>query len=498
MEDQREIIILASVAVYMVFCLIVGLWAMRRTHSASDFFVAGKSLGPVVVALAIFSSALSGFGFIGGPGLFYGTGLSAIYIAIGVLMGYTMGFFLIARRIRLVAEYRPCLSLPDVVEARYNHRGVTFLTALTILFGVLGYLATQILAMALVMQSILAQTDMFADVGVVACMLVSTAVLIFYCVTGGIIASVYTDVVQGTIMIVSGLLIFWTAATVFDGGFSDASRIIMADNLGSALPFGALGALASVGWFFVFGMGVAGQPHVITKMMMTRRVADVRTIFPLTVLGYAFATLLWVSIGLVMRAAAIDGSIEPLTNPDQAAPMFLSVFAHPLLAGVVFAGLFAAIMSTTDAFLNIGVAALVHDMPKVFTGRPLSPELLWARVTTVLLSLVAMAFALFSFFYSEQVVALLGAFGWSTFGAVVVPVVAIGLNWERAHPWAAIAAICASLSVNLGIELTLLEFPLGLGSGYVSFLVSIILFIALSFMLRPVRLDPQMREVMRH
>ena len=61
-------------------------------------------------------------------------------------------------------------------------------------------------------------TEMFADVGLVTCVAISSAVLIFYCVTGGIIASVYTDVVQGTIMIVAGALILIAATNVFDGG----------------------------------------------------------------------------------------------------------------------------------------------------------------------------------------------------------------------------------------------------------------------------------------
>ena len=63
MEAFREPIILSCVAIYMVVCVLVGIWAMRKTHSASDFFVAGRGLGPMVVGLAVFSSTLSGFGF---------------------------------------------------------------------------------------------------------------------------------------------------------------------------------------------------------------------------------------------------------------------------------------------------------------------------------------------------------------------------------------------------------------------------------------------------
>ena len=204
---------------------------------------------------------------------------------------------------------------------------------------------------------------MFANIGLVTCVTISSAVLIFYCVTGGIIASVYTDVVQGAIMIVAGALILVAATNVFDGGIQEATSIILKDDPESVMPYGAAGMMASLGWFFVFGLGLAGQPHIITKMMMNKSIRDNRSMLPLSLFGYAMAALLWVSIGIVMRAAVLDGRVEPLALPDDAASVFLSMFTNPILAGIVFAGLFAAIMSTSDAFLNIGTAAIIHDIP---------------------------------------------------------------------------------------------------------------------------------------
>ena len=82
MEEYRSPIILGSIILYMVICMGVGVWAMRRTQSSRDFFMAGRSLGALVAAVAIFSSGLSGFGFVGGPGLVYTTGLSSLWMAV--------------------------------------------------------------------------------------------------------------------------------------------------------------------------------------------------------------------------------------------------------------------------------------------------------------------------------------------------------------------------------------------------------------------------------
>ena len=496
MEAYRQEIIIGAVAVYMTFCVLTGLWAMKRTKNTSDFFIAGRGLGPIVVALALFSSTLSGFGFVGGPGLVYSIGVSSFWMVVISSTGYAVGFFLVAKRIRMIAELRNCISLPDIVAARYGSGAVRFLIAITIVLGVMGYLATQILAMALVMQAILSGTTLFADIGLVACVLISSTVLIFYCVTGGIIASVYTDVVQGAIMMIAGALILFTAMSVFDGGLQEATSIILADDSEAMMPYGAAGIMASLGWFFVFGLGLAGQPHLITKMMMNRNIADNRSIFPMALLGYIMAALLWVSIGVVMRAAVIDGVIDPLTQPDDAASVFLSIFASPLLAGIVFAALFAAIMSTSDAFLNIGTAAIIHDIPKAIRGRSIENELFWARIVMVLLAIVAASFALYSHFRDATLVAILGAFGWATFASSIFPVVGIGLNWKGATVMGAISAIVAALLINFIVQLAGIVLPYGISGGLVAFLTSMVLFVGVSLLTKKPELAPDIERLM--
>lgn len=496
MEAFRQEIIVGAVVVYMIFCVVTGLWAMRRTHDSSDFFIAGRGLGPIVVALALFSSTLSGFGFVGGPGLVYSIGVSSFWMVVISSTGYAIGFFLVAKRIRMIAELRDCLSLPDVVAARYGSEAVRLLIAITIVLGVMGYLATQILAMAVVMQAILSGTETFADIGLVTCVMLSSAVLIFYCVTGGIIASVYTDVVQGAIMMVAGTLILFTAMNVFEGGMQEATSVILADDSEAIMPFGAAGIMASLGWFFVFGLGLAGQPHLITKMMMNKNMGDNRSILPMSLIGYVMAALLWISIGIVMRAAVIDGVIDPLNLPDDAASVFLTVFANPLLAGVVFAGLFAAIMSTSDAFLNIGTAAIIHDIPKAVRGHSVKNELLWARIVTVILAAVAASFALYSHFQDATLVALLGAFGWGTFAASIFPVVAVGLNWRGATVAGAVSAILAALAINFVVQLAGLTLPYGISGPLVAFVTSMILFIGVSLVTRKPDLPEDMDQLM--
>ena len=494
MEPLRNPIILGSVALYMAICVGVGIWALRRTKSTRDFFMAGRNLGTLVTGVALFSSMMSGFGFVGGPGLVYLMGMSSVWMIATVTVGWAVTDFLVAKRLRVFAGFFDTISLPDAVAARYGSEASRLLTSVALLLGVMGYLATQILAMAIVLQTILQNT--LGEIGLVTCAVVACAVLVFYSVTGGIIASVYTDVVQGSVMVVAGVLIFFTAISIFEGGGSAATTLIMKDDPEAIGTWGTLGMMGCLSWFFMFTVGSVGQPHIVTKGMMIRRLQDYQFIPLVSVFGYTLTALLWVSIGLVMRALVLQGAHPELASPDAAAPQFLQHYAHPILAGLVFAALFAAIMSTADAFLNIGAAAVVHDIPRAILRRPIANELFWARIGTVVIAVVALLFAMYSYYANARFVALLGAFGWGTFGAALVPAVAIGFNWKRATPLAANVAIASSLLVNFGIEVFDVRVPHNIHGGTISLLVSLLLFFGISFASTPPKLDPNVEAAM--
>lgn len=383
--------------------------------------------------------------------------------------------------------------MPDAIAARYNSELSRFLSALAIILGVIGYLGTQILAMGTVLQEIVvSHPSLPNDVPLEWMIALSCAVLVFYCVTGGIIAGVYTDLFQGAIMMVAGVLVFITAIGQFDGGLTGISQTLMRDDPESISPWGTFGMLGCLSWFFLFAFGGAGQPHVITKGMMMKDVRDAKFVTPISAGAYIFAALLWIGIGLAMRALVIQGVHQPLTNADDAAPQFLLHFTPPLLAGIVFAGLFAAIMSTADSFLSIGAAAWVHDIPQAILGRSLKRELLWARTATVVLVVVSALFSL----YTADLVALLGAFGWGTFAAALVPTVAIGFNWKRATALAANVAMAAGLLINISVKLLDVRIPYGFSVGAISLLVSLVLFFGISLSSKPPKLDEDIQAVM--
>ena len=146
---------------------------------------------------------MSGFGFVGGPGLVYESGMSSVWMVVAAPIGFSVSWVILAKRLRLLAEAREILTLPDAVEARYGGSWPRFLMAVAILLGVMGYLGTQVMAVGLVLGAVF-------GVDLPTGLLIGLSVLAFYSVAGGIIAGVYTDLLQGLLMIVSAALVFFS------------------------------------------------------------------------------------------------------------------------------------------------------------------------------------------------------------------------------------------------------------------------------------------------
>ena len=109
---------------------------------------------------------------------------------------------------------------------------------------------------------------------------------------------------------------------------------------------------------------------------------------------------------------------------------------------------------------------------------------------------MAAAFALYSYYGNDRLVALLGAFGWGTFAAAIVPVVALGLNWKRASAAAAIVAIVSSLVINFSVEIFSLRLPFGISGPFLAITISMTLFVLVSMARQPTPLKADMNRIM--
>ncbi|MBX6363181.1 MAG: sodium/proline symporter [Gemmatimonadetes bacterium] len=482
--------IVAIAAAYFLAVAAIGVWATRRTRTASDFFVAGQGIGVWVLALSAMAATLSGFAFIGGPGLIYSVGLGAMYIVLPAAVTTSMGAWVLGKRMRLLGEVRGLITVPDAIGARYRSPAAQGLSAIAILIAVVGYMATNLLALGLVVDAVF-------GTGLGWGIWLGTLVVLTYSAAGGILAGVYTDVFQGSLMAAASVLVFLFTLKV-GGGLGGISRTIAAADAAFLGPWGKLPPMAALSFFFVFAMGSLGQPHVVHKFYMLRDPRRLKWYPLLMTVAMLVTLLLYFGVGAAVKALVARGELAPLGSPDEATPTFLLRFTPVVLAGLVFSGVAAAIMSTVNSFMSIGAAAITHDIPLAL-GRRVRDELRWGRVATVVLSLAAAATAQLS----GVLVAFLGIFGWGLFGSTLVPALAIGLNWRGATREGAVASISVGLVLTLLLE-TLAYFkvftlPAGVSVSALTLVLSMLAFFGVSWLTRRgagAAIDDDVRVVM--
>jgi Na+/proline symporter len=467
--------VIAVGAAYFLVVMGIGAWAARRTRTARDFYLAGNGIGLFALTLTAMTATLSGFTFIGGPGLVYALGFGALYIILSAGLTGSMTAWVLAKRLRLLAEVRGVITVPDAIGARYRSRVAQGLSAVAILVAVVGYMATNILALGVVVDAIF-------GTGLGWGIWLGMGITMAYATGGGILAGIYTDVFQGAVMGSASVLVFLFAMDA-GGGLAGISTRIMASDPGFLAPWGHITPLAALSFFFVFSLGTLGQPHVLHKFYMLRDPRQLKWYPLLAATALILTLLLFVGVGLAVKALVVGGEMPPLASADQATPAFLLSHTPLFLAGLVFAGVAAAIMSTVNSFMNIGAAAITHDLPVAF-GRRMRNELLWGRVATVGISVTAAAIA----HGSGMLVAFLGIFGWGLFASTLVPALAIGLNWPGATKEGAIASIGTGLAFTLVFEVAaffgLYGFPTGVTISGASLVLSILVFFGVSWVTR--------------
>ncbi len=441
--------IIWTALIYLSLVVVIGVWAARRTRSAKDFFIAGQGIGLVVTAFATMSAAFSGFVFIGGPGLTYRMGIASLFICIPVSFTAGLLCWVVAKRLRLLAGVREIYTVPDVIYCRYKSRRASGLAAIAVIVGTVGYLGAQLKALGILIEAIFGTREHLGEWSLAVAMLIGLVIVVFYATAGGMVAGVYTDLFQGALMVGAAIAVFYYALQSGGGLQSMARSIIESDRFGPGHldPLGAIPVFTAMGFFLVFAVGNLGQPHMLHKFFMLDDPRKLKWMPLIVGTTQTACVLIWLGIGLAVPSLVATGRLAPLTNPDEASPLFLLNFAPEILAGLVFAGILAAIMSTADSFVNIGSAALVRDLPKAL-GRSVKDELYWGRIAVVG---IAFSAATFAYFYGD-LIALLGTFAFGTFGAALGPALAIGLNWRRVTAAAATASIATGMGVNLVLE----------------------------------------------
>ncbi|MBZ0266759.1 sodium:proline symporter, partial [bacterium] len=194
--------LLFGIGLYLVAILVVGFVAWRRMRTLDDFVLGGRRLSPFAAALSERASGESGWFLVGLPGAAYVSGFGEFWTVIGSSFGIFLSWTLLARILNSESRRLSALTIPDYLASRFgDDTRVLRITAMAIiLFFYTSYVAFQFNA-----AGILLETTFGLDP--VKGMLIAAAVVVVYTFMGGFLAVVWTDVVQGLLMMVVAVVL---------------------------------------------------------------------------------------------------------------------------------------------------------------------------------------------------------------------------------------------------------------------------------------------------
>ena len=373
---------------YLVGVFVIAVLAHRHrraTSFESEYYVAGRGLGAWVLALSWVATMFSGGAFLGYPSLIYSYGWTVAFWVSGSTVTALVGLGIAGKRINRLARQTGALTLVDLLRDRFRSNMIGILCILAIIPPTLVYLIAQFAAGTRVLQTMLGTTY---PTGLV----LFTLSVVAYTTYGGFRAVAWTDTLQGIVMI-AGILVLVPLAVSAAGGLEAATRqlatrddpIAMDRGLEtpphsylygpgpekvvgteSGAPPGA--APRSDPWL-PFSMGISLfllrplssvlAPTTVPRMLAFRDTVALRR--ALILIAPYFLLMYGGSLITMSCAHSLDLGLSPLES-DQAVPELAKRVAPPLLAGLLIAAPFAAVMSTVDSALLVISASVVRDV----------------------------------------------------------------------------------------------------------------------------------------
>ncbi|MCP3428647.1 sodium/proline symporter PutP [Opacimonas viscosa] len=436
-----------SLGLYFIVMLGIGLFAYRNTEEdVEGYLLGGRKLSPAVVALSAGASDMSGWMLMGLPGAMYVSGLSASWIAIGLVIGAWCNYLYVAPRLRVYTEVaNNAITIPDFFAERFNDTShiLRIVSAIVIIVFFTLYTSSGLVAGGKLFES---SFGLNYELG----LYITAGVVVTYTLFGGFMAVSLTDFVQGCLMFIALILV--PTVVMFElGGITATMQSISAidpayfslfNAVGSSESLTVLGIISLMAW----GLGYFGQPHIIVRFMAIRSVKDMPIARKVGMSWMILALVGALSTGL-FGMAYVAANPMTLADPETIFVVLSQVLFHPLIAGFLLAAILAAIMSTISSQLLVTSSSLVSDIYEALLNQDATDKqlVLISRLAVLGVAILAIILAM----GENQSILGLVSNAWAGFGAAFGPVILCGLYWSKMTRLGAIAGMLSGTVVTL-------------------------------------------------
>jgi solute:Na+ symporter, SSS family len=469
---------------YLAMLMLFGLWSKKRTKSVSDYLVAGRQIGPVLLGLSFGTTYFSSVLLIGGGGLAAVWGLAVIWIAaIDVLVGVVCVFLFHGRRTLILSAKCNAMTVPQMLGYRYQDKNLQAFQGAVLFFFEMIYVVSIVMGLSKLLTLLVpegasqAEKDNAYVIGVVICAVI-TAV---YLSAGGSFGAIVSDSVESLVMVAGVLCIFFLGLNSvggWDGMMAGLAKMELAKTAGgggfgtnamtTAIGFGGMGIL---GYILVTSFGQWGMPQALSRFFTAKKRASIKwglivaacwaavVSFFAWINGVIAASYWWLHTPDAFKYIAqiynppvpynlISG--KPPGDLDMNIPLFLRYVLPPGVGAVFIAATTAAAMTTDEKVILVSASGLAQDMYQNIKERkgdkiPDEKMLKITRLSTILVVGVSLLLAL----TKPALVLNLCMFAWSAMAATILVPMIFGLFWKKATTKAAwisgIAALAAAV-----------------------------------------------------
>ena len=404
-EFERNHKTLLPFVVYMLGVMAIAYVAHRyQTRNVkksrdfeAEYYVGSRSFGAWVLAMSWVATLASGGTFLGYPSYVYSYGWSMALWVSGSMVASLVGLGIVGKRINRIARQTGALTLVDLLRDRYKSQSLGTIYGMVIIAVTIVYCIAQFVAGGKILGFILGIEDSRWP------LLIFAGTVVAYTTFGGFRAVAWTDTMQGIVMIV-GVVLLVPLSIHAVGGLENATRNLMKwedpiakkrqlpqqkhaylylpgpekipknaeqmlDEPAESVPWLPIGIGVSL--FMLRSIGSIVMPTTVPRMLAFKDTASLRR--ALFLLAPYFLLMYGSSLIIMNCAASLDLGLG-LDQSDQAVPAVASKVAPALLAGILIAAPFAAVMSTVDSALLVMSATVVRDFLQKSLWPTMKPE----------------------------------------------------------------------------------------------------------------------------
>ena len=441
----NNIIVLCAFIAYMIIMIVIGFVCSKGNKNNEDYFLGGRNLGSWTAAMSAQASDMSGWLLMGLPGAVYLAGTGEAWIAVGLLIGTILNWYIVSARLRkytIVAGNS--LTIPSFFKNRYrDHKNIIKIVSASIIavfFTV--YTASAFSSGAKLFATLFSDSasgdENYNQVYVIG-LIVAAVVILVYTFMGGFKAVCTTDLIQGLMMIVAILSVPVLAYAIltFDTSFSSAlaakgveqpAQFLNFFVNGDGTPVSAVSIISNLAW----GLGYFGMPHILVRFMAVKSNEEIKKSRKIAVVWVIISLTASCLIGLIARGyltAQLDDATSESVFIRTIQQLFSGNGVLIFIGGIFLCGILAAIMSTADSQLLVTASAVSEDLYKGAVKKNASEKssLLVGKIAVAVVAVIAFFIAL----NPKSSIMGLVSDAWAGFGSAFGPVVLLALFWKR-------------------------------------------------------------------